>query len=359
MTDYRYVFGSLRDERLIAEIPLYGVYIDLEMNVGGRLDGSFQLDQTGISNDILLSATIPGKTFVCCERNGIPIWIGYVWSRTYQSQAKTVQIFAESFEYFPTHQLIRQDYTITDEQLDIFRALWNQMQAGAGRNMNIQIPTAANPDLVVRTVEVLATDFKFYSEIMSNLADGAQGFDWTIDVTKDGNLYRKSLRYGYPKLGASNPDLVTFDYPGSILNYYATEAMGAAGTHVYVIGSGEGSTQPVGISENTIMVSQGWPRWDIVISHKDATSGLSSLAAQEALNRRPPRLVVKPSMKGNKVPEFASFGLGDACTLSLQDSRYPDGFKFSSRILKWTLTPQSSSNTDEFALVFAGDEDGL
>src|SRR6185503_2011091 len=116
MTDYRYIFGSLRDERIVAEIPLFGTYMDLEMNVGGRLDGSFQLDQTGIDNDTLLSATIPGKTFVCCERNGIPIWIGYVWSRTYQSQSKSIQLFAESFEYFPTHQLIIQDYTASGEQ---------------------------------------------------------------------------------------------------------------------------------------------------------------------------------------------------------------------------------------------------
>jgi hypothetical protein len=356
VADYRYIFGSLRDEQIIAEIPLYGTYMDLEMNVGGRLDGSFQLDMAGISNSVLLDATIPGKRFVVCERNGIPIWAGYVWSRTYQSQAKAFQLYCESFEYFPTHQLVRQDYHAFDEQLDLFRNLWNQMQAIPGRNMNIQVPTGANPNVVDKEVDVLATDFKYYAEIMANMANGTNGFDWTIDVAKDGNLYRKTLRYGYPSLGSPDAGLITFDYPGSILNYYANETMSDAGTHVYAVGSGEGSTAVFGASENNTMVAQGWPRWDIVVAHKDATGGLSSVAAQEGINRRPPRLLVKPTMKADRVPEFGSFSLGDACTLVIRDSRFPTGFSFQSRILKWTLQPQSSQNTDEFSLVFAGDE---
>lgn len=310
MTDYRYIFGSLRDEQIIAEIPMFGTYMDLEMNVGGRFGGSFQLDMTGIPNSVLIDATIPGKRWVCCERNGLPIWHGYVWSRTYQSQAKSFQLYCESFEYFPVHQLIRQDYNVFDEQLDLFRNLWIQMQAVPGRNMNIQIPTGANPNVITKEVEVLQTDFKFYGEIMANLANGTNGFDWTIDITKDGNLYRKTLRYGYPNLGSPNAGLITFDYPGSVLNYYANETMSEAGTHVYAVGSGEGSAATFGASENNTMVAQGWPRWDVVVPHKDATTGLQSVAEQEGLNRRPPRLLIKPTMKADRVPEFGNFSLG-------------------------------------------------
>jgi len=79
MTDYRYIFGTLRSEQVIEEIALYGVYMTMEMNVGGELQGTFQLDQTGKDNATLLSACIPGATWVACERNGVCVWHGFIW----------------------------------------------------------------------------------------------------------------------------------------------------------------------------------------------------------------------------------------------------------------------------------------
>lgn len=361
MTEYNYVFGSLGTELTVAEIPLYGTYMDLELNVGGRLDGSFQLDQTGLSNDTLLSATIPGKTWVCCERNGKAIWIGYVWSRTYQSQSKSVQLYAQSFEYFPAHQLVRSDTIDTNvEQLEIFKGLWNDMQAVTGRNMNITIPTAVAPTLVPKSIDVKATDYKYYSEIMSSLADAENGFDWTIDVVKSGSGYSKSLRYAWPVLGSTDSGLLTFEYPGSILNYYATESMADAGTNVFTFGAGEGSEMLVSEVVHADLIASGYPRWDFTISQKDIDNqaNLNDVALAEAGIARPPRLVVKPTLKSDRVPEFASFGLGDACGVTMTDARFPGGQTFDTRIVKWTLQPQSSQNTDEFELIFAGDENG-
>ena len=359
MTDYRYVFGSLGTEQTIAEIPLYGTYMDLELNVGGRFDGSFQLDQTGLDNATLLEATIPGRTWVCCERNGKAIWIGYVWSRTYQSQSKSVQLYAQSFEYYPAHQLVRSDTVDTNvEQLEIFKGLWNDMQAVTGRNMNITIPTAVASTLVPKSIDVKASDYKYYSEIMSSLADAENGFDWTIDVVKSGAGYSKSLRYGWPTLGVTDSSLNFFEYPGSILNYYATESMGDAGTHVYTFGAGEGSDMLVSEVIHADLISSGFPRWDFTVSQKDVDSqdNLDDIGLAEAGIARPPRLVIKPTLKSDRVPEFSSFGLGDAAGLTITDARFPGGTHFDTRIVKWALQPQSSENTDEFELVFAGDE---
>ena len=359
MTDYRYIFGSLRTEEIIAEIPLYGTYMDLELNVGGRFDGSFSLDMTGISNRTLLDATIPGRCFVICERNGIPIWGGFVWSRTYQSQSKDVQLYAQSFEYYPRYQLIRSDLTQTDEQLTLFKNLWTHMQSVNGRNLNINVPTVTFATVITKQIEVATTDFKFYDEVMSSIADSEDGFDWTIDITKSDNYYIKTLRMGYPALGSLDPQGLTFDYPGSILNYYATEGMTDAGTNVYTLGAGEGSGMIFTQVIHQDLIDAGSPRWDVIASRKDISDPftLDSFATIEAKIRRPPMLVIKPSMKSNRQPEFGSFGLGDACNLNIRDPRFPEGFIFPTRIAKWTLQPQSASNTDEFTVLFAGDED--
>ena len=358
MTDYRYIFGSLLNERTIAEIPLYGVYMDLELNVGGRFDGSYQLDIPGLSNQTMLDATVPGRTWVCCERNGNPVWIGYVWSRTYQSQAKTMQIYAQSFEYFPSHELIETTWSVGDEQLVLFKALWNDLQSTGPRNMNIVIPTATPPTVVQKAVVVEATDFKYYDELMSSLSDSSNGFDWTIDVAKSGVGYVKTLRYGYPTLGNPNPSRLTFEYPGPILNYYATESMSEAGTNVFTLGAGEGSTMIYSQVIHQDLLDTGSPRWDITSSRKDidVQATLNAFAIQEAAIRRAPALVVKPSLKSQQDPEFGSFGLGDACNLVVTDARFPTGAVFPTRITKWALSPQSADDSDEYSLFFAGDE---
>lgn len=360
MSLYRYIFGSLRNEQVIAEIDLFGTFITMEMNVGGQLNGSFILDQTGRRNQDLLDATIPGKNFAIVERNGIPIWGGIVWSQTYQSQAKEVQLFCQSFETYPAKQLIRTDFARTNvEQLSIFRSLWTDMQSIPERNLNINVPTSPLTNIVLKNIDILATDFKFYGEVMSSLSDAENGFDWYITITKDSNgNYRKDLLIGYPILGTPQSNTTTtIEYPGAILNYYQTQSMSDAGTNTFVVGAGEGSSMLVAESKSPTLLSAGWPRWDVIVSRKDVSdvSLIGGIANQEGATRRPPMTVIKASMKGELPPEFGSFGLGDALNLFIRDARNPNGLLINTRMLRWELQPSSSQNVEEVALVFAGD----
>lgn len=361
MTIYRYIFGSLRTENVIDEIPLYGTFMDMQLNNGGQFQGTFQLDQTGKDNATMMSATIPGKTWVTCERNGIAVWHGFIWSRVYSAQSKSVQLFAWSFEKYATKRLIRQDISYDDyEQRNIMRELWLQMQAVTGGNMNVNVP-GAFVDANLKDLEVLATDFKYYDEVISSLADTFDGFDWYISVTKDGVNYRKDLLIGYPALGVvQSPGMVVFEYPGNITQYYMTESMSEAGTNIFIIGSGEGDTMIVGEYDNSTAITNGFPRWDIDISRKDITSqsSVDSLAQQEAIVRYPPMSIIKIYVKANVSPEFGSYNLGDTCRVVIRDPRNPDnGFNGYKRLVKWELHPQTSENTEEAYLIFEGDPD--
>lgn len=359
--EYRYIFGTLGTERVIAEIPLFGTYMDLELNVGGRFDGTFNLDQTGKRNQDLIDATIPGRCFVIVERNGIPIWGGFVWSRTYQSQAKTVQLFAQHFMQYPNYQLIREDFNrFGQDQQQAFLDLWFHMQRVPGRNINVNPPAIPPALALTKFVDVLATDFKYYGEIMSSLADADNGFDWVIDIAKYNDGYIKTLRTGYPFLGQPDPSRMIFEYPGSILNYYATEAMTDAGTNVFTLGSGEGDTMLFYEAIAQDLLDAGFPRWDVTAPHKDIDlqPRIEAIGRQEGTIRRPPKMVIKPELKANIVPEFGSFGLGDAATVVIRDPRFPVEKDFQTRIVKWMLNPESSENVDEFKLIFAGDEEG-
>lgn len=365
MATYRYVFLTLRDEQVVQEIDLYGVYIKRLLNDPGQFNGTFQFDQTGKDNADLVAATTPGRCWLVVERNDVPIWCGIVWSRTFQSQSKSCQIYAWGFEAFPRKQKIDVDINWTGTaNTQMFCDLWTLMQSSTGRNMNIIIPSSgAGP---MHDLTVLASDNNYFNDPMDALANATDGFDWTIDIVRNNDgTYTKSLRVGYPSLGASgnSPDLTTFEYPGTILNYYSSESMADAGTYVYTLGAGEGSTMPTGLYVHQDLIDSGWPRWDVDASYKEISDQLliNKIAVQEGLVRKPPMPTYSLTVKGDLEPQFGSYQVGDACQLVITDARYPSpgnsvaGLTIPSVVLGWELTPASADSVEEVNVIIPGD----
>lgn len=367
MTSYRYVFVQLRSEQVIAEISCFGVYFARQLGNQGSFTASFSFDQTGKSNLDLVAATTPGYCYVVVERNDVPVWWGIVWSRTYQSQAKECQISALGFEVFPSKQRLVHGYQRTATSLDLFTKLWSDMQASEeGRNLNIAVPALVGGP--TKVIDVAATDQRYWGDVMDDLASAADGFDWTIDCIRlvDGT-YQKSLRVGYPTMGASpdSPDLTVFEYPGCITNYYQTESMSDAGTDVRVLGAGEGTSMPTTDIEQTYMIeTQGWPRWDVDVSYKDVTdqSIITQLAIQQAVNLKPPAPTYKITVKGDQDPVFGSYNVGDACQLVITDPRNPHplgssaaGLSITSVIIGYEVRPPSSESVEEVNIILPGD----
>jgi hypothetical protein len=357
---YRYVFLTLRDERVIQEIDLYGVYMSHSLNgADSQFDGTFQLDQTGKRNVDLIEATHPGRTFVVVERNGIPVGAWIIWSRVYSAQSKTLQMHGISFESYPRRQRIISNTVYTDmEQVLLFKTLWTDMMIVAGRNINIIIPSGPSTP-VTKSVEVYPYEVKYYGEVMSSISDSSDGFDWRIAVVKDGQWYRKDLLIGYPYLGTGvHPGMPTFDYPGNITQYYMTESMADAGTHVLTVGAGEGTDMLAAEVAHTDLIAGGFPRWDIDVVRKDIdnTALLATVANAQGIIRRPPMVTVKVTVKGDRVPEIGSFSLGDTARVTIQDARNPEGFEKDMRLVAWKVRPPTSEQVEEADLIFEGDE---
>jgi hypothetical protein len=235
------------------------------------------------------------------------------------------------------------------------------MQADAGNaNVNVNAP-AVFPNVNLKDLSALATDFKYYDNLMSSLADAVDGFDWYVAISKDGNYYRKDLLIGYPTLGTGTSDgMNVFEYPGNITQYYLTEHMQDAGTYVYDIGNGEGADMITSENIATDLVAGGFPRWDSVVSRKDLNDqdSVNSMGQRMLANLKAPIAVNKVTLKGNLTPEFGSYNIGDTCKIVINDPRWPGvGFVAAKRLLKWELTPQSSDSTEEVNLIFEGDPD--
>lgn len=356
MSGIRYVFGRLSDRSVLAELSLEGVSMTSMLNDWGTFRGTVRLDATGVENIDVINATVPGGCFVVAERDEKVLWDGIVWTRTYDSQAKDLQLTAREAEGYASKRFIG-DYSFSGDPRNAMRDLWTNLQADPNSNLGINIP-AAFASMSTVDLTALETDFKYYLDVMTALSDGEEGFDWKITTTKDGYNYRRELRIGSPNLGTVDPSAMSWEYPGNVFNYWKTDGMTGAGTHMFVLGDGDGSEVLVGRYVATDLLASGFNRYDIAYPRKDIDNAslVQSFADQIGPQRRPPFSSIKVQVKGDVEPIFGSYGLGDTATVAILDARHPEGFQVAARLVAWSYTPQSDESSDEVQLVFEGDE---
>lgn len=356
MAQFNYVFGDALTGTILEEISLQGVSMTRSFGAGD-FRCTFQLDQTGKTNRDLIIASEPGRSYVVCERNASPIWGGIVWTRTYQSQSKTFQLYCKSFEHYPEYRIIRSDFeNLNTEQRNIFLNLWTLMQADSN-SIKVTLPSPFST-VVQKSLTVKAFEFKKYRTVTDYLSNAIDGFDWTIDVSRVGGAYVKTLRIGYPTLGATN--FLDFDYPGQIINYWQNDSMANRGTHIYGLGSGEGSTI---LSQEVIhsdLLAGNFPRYDNEVSFKDVTDAttLTGLTSQAAIVRKAIVPILTIEVKGNLEPEFGSYGLGDAVRVHFNDPRHINHVDrtYSSRIIGWEYYPSSDDHVEYVRIALEGEE---
>lgn len=355
-----YVFGDLRTGEIMEELPLWSVSMMDELNADGELRGTFQLDTTGKRNEDIVAATIPGRCYMVMEVNGFPMFGGIIFSRTYQSTAKTIQLYVRGFEVYPYRRFIREPITMTGDQIAIFCFLWNHMQSQPNSNLLVEVPTPFNSG-VIKTITTEPHTFRTYGLFMTQLSDAIDGFDWKIRLVREGNAYRRILDIGYPVLGApARPDSIVLEYPGAITNYWETDVIGdAAGTNIFVTGAGEGSSMLTSEQTHDFLLQNGWLRFDFHRAYKDVTDPnlLEKIARNEARIRRAPATVLKAEIKANLDPIFGSYGLGDFMNVVINDPKH-DKVTIPSRVIRWEFWPPEQANVSHAILTFESvDED--
>lgn len=360
MTELRYVFADALTGKIIDEFPMFSVSVSLSVDTG-EFTGFFGLDQSGYDNDQLISASVPGRSFVIVESENRVIWGGLVWSRTYQSQAKSVQVYAKSLDQYPTKRLIHTDWDFTDtDPRNIFRTLYMDMQADP-YSISVSIPAAFDNASII-DFDVAASELKTYRSVFDTLSTAADsGFEWTIDWQRVGNAYTRTLRVGKPLGSPLSDNSVVFEYPGNILNYWRNDTIASGGTDMYGVGAGEGDSMLVSQVEYSDLLANGYPRLEDQVSFKDVDdmTVLDGLTKTQADIYKAPQPVYSVQMKADREPAFGDYGLGDFCKLVLKDPLHPaPGVTFATRVLKWDYTPPSSSDVEQVQLSFQGDDNG-
>jgi hypothetical protein len=357
--ELRYVFIDALSGLIIEEIPLQSVSINQTLS-GGQFQATLGLDQTGLTNDQLVAATIPGRCFVVAETSTAILWGGLVWSRTYQSQAKEMQMYANTLDQYSTKRLVNYDRTFTGvDPRNIFLQLFSDMQFDPD-SIQVTLPSAymtATPIDYAVAVSELKTYRGCFDEL-STLVEG--GFEWTIDWNRSGNTYSRTLRIGQPLGQPISPSNVVFEYPGNILNYWRNDTIGNGGTNIFGVGAGEGESQLIVEVVHDDLLNNGFPRLDAQVSFKDVedAASLESLTQTQAQILKAPQPLYTVQMKADREPAFGDYGLGDYTNLVIKDPLHPSpGTTFNTRILGWDYTPPAGDAVAEVQLILAGDDD--
>lgn len=345
MTTYRYLFADLLTNSIVAELPLTNVNFTQALNASGSLQGHIQL--AGLSPAFnAINGTVPGRTAIYVDRDGVLVWGGIIWSRDYSSASQTIQLAAREFEsYFERRRITTTQVFTAQDQLLVARTLVNNAQSATNGNIGVTVGTETSGVTISRTY--YDYELKTVYSALLDLSRSTDGFDFNIQVAYDGSgIPTKTLRLNYPKSGtrysASDPFAPVFELPAAnIIEYSYPEDGSTAANKLYVVGAGSNEGKTIISASDTTKLTDGWPLLEDSTNYSDITDNtlLTNLAnGQISAVSYPPttlRIVAPPYV----APTLGSYGIGDDARVRILDDRFPNQLDATYRIVGLAVTP--------------------
>jgi hypothetical protein len=104
VADYRYFVCDLVTSTVLAEIPFFNVSYGRALKEAGSFSGDIPVN-ADTYNLALYENTIPGKTALYVVRNGICVWGGIIWSRSYDIRNKILNVSGNEFTSYLYHRV--------------------------------------------------------------------------------------------------------------------------------------------------------------------------------------------------------------------------------------------------------------
>ena len=332
------------------------------LNGIGSFSGSLpSLNDPGVQKMNPVASTIPAKTALYVLRNGVCVWGGIIWNRSYDSATQTFNIAANEFLSYFQQRFVRWNANyVSRDQLQIASFQIINAQSYAYGNIGVSMG-AWTPSGITRSLQYLNTDYTTVYDAINTLATMDQGFDFAIDVALSGTdptalYFTKTFNMNYPRRGVKAPHTTwTFDI-GNLISYTYNEDGTQQRTITYGVGNGTGTSMIQSQASTSALNIAGYPLLEIEEQYKDITNqavlNALTVSAQTAygLPLVQPVLQVQPSMD----PAFGSYSIGDDVKLNLNDPRFPSGLSAYFRIMSWTCVPPDSTTQAEYVTLNLG-----
>lgn len=363
---YRYLFVDILSNRVIDELPCYGVWLSRQLSGVGQMTASLGLNSKPYRNIDIKSATTPGKTALYVLCNDLVLWGGPIWTRTYNSESRTLQLSGQTWESWPLKFYPDTSLSYTGiDQRNVVIDLLTRLQSVSLQNAQFTLPgTFTNQ--VVRTENFPYDDLKSYGELIKYMSEYDEGFDYEILPYMDSNgILQRYVNIGGTKLG--RPQGVTglgFDFPGGIIRYWYTENAGAGAVKVFGIGGviGDATTAIRSTySQADIIASGSYPLLQSVYTNGDVTvqSTLDSQTKLYGDSKRPPITSWTIDIDPTIDPIVGTWGLGDHAHIMVQDEAFFDTeLSTYVRVIGWELSPPAKDSKETLKLIIEGSDDG-
>jgi hypothetical protein len=346
MTTYRYLFADLLTNAILAELPITGVNFTQQLNTSGTLTGRLLLSGINAEDLNVSAGTIPGKTAIYVDRNGVLVWGGVLWNRQYNSNSQTLTFQAREFEsYFDRRKITTTQVFTNTDQLTIANTLMNDAQAAPNGNIGVITTPATSGILVDRTY--YGYELKNVYAAIQDLSKQLDGFDFNIQVAYDGGGNpTKTLVLSYPKSGTTySPTSLSapvFQFPsGNMIEYEYPEDASIAANTIYALGAGSNEGKLIATATDPTLLAAGFPLLEQEANYSDITDAtmLGNLATgQIKATAYPPttlRVVAPPSQN----PQFGTYVIGDECRIIITDNRFPNTLDAIYRLVALSVTP--------------------
>ena len=100
---YRYFTTDLLTNQVLAEIPFRGVSFERSIKSAGTFGGTIPVIPDTSSMNIY-DSTMPGKTALYVVRDGVCVWGGIVWHRSYDVVSRSLNVSASEFTSYFHHR---------------------------------------------------------------------------------------------------------------------------------------------------------------------------------------------------------------------------------------------------------------
>jgi len=363
MAEYTYLACDWVTHAIIDELPLAGVSLGDPLNKGATLsiNMSTETDKASIQRD----ATAPYRTLLFVERNGLFIWGGWCWQRSWSSSSKKYSLGYGQFDtYFDQREIYPSVVYSATDQLAIARNLIDVAQAGPGGNIGVTHGNPAATSGVLRDREYKAEEQKMVGASLQQLAAVEGGFDFHYDIERDPGTGLAAVKFYtfYPYRGLSpQTSQLIFEYPGNVESYDWSEG-GTFATRTHEVGGQPEAVSPDqeagGVLQSFILrsdlISQGYPLIDQTVSRNDIIiqSTLDDHTVEDARLAASiddvPSITVDPSAD----PVYGTYVTGDYAKLIINDPlRFPDGMEAWVRIVDRQLTTSAPGSRERLKLV--------
>ena len=217
---YRYFVTNLVTNEVLAEIPFKGVSYERVLTGAGTFSANI-VSSPETASLSLYESTMPGRTGIYAVRDGICVWGGIIWSRSYNVNERVLEISASEFTSYFHHRRIWKT--------------WGQVFEGnievSGSLIKVTLPLGSSYELAPSSTVRLSflEENAIYTGTYTVLAGGTEvGSEIVPAITKDVFYVSNSGVSGETTLAAmpnGNYSLVTvyvrtntYDYVRSLIS---------------------------------------------------------------------------------------------------------------------------------------------